>query len=230
MISDHLKASSYAAPHVTPSRHAPGARERLLNLLRAKLAVSPSAAAVVETEVPEQAVTGQEWPSVDIVYDEMQQSMTAQNDRLKTIDTKANFGLAAATLLTAGVTGLGRALMESGQEGATPVWFGIQANYIVDWVTIISLVVYAAIAYTTYRAYRIQTFKEVPSPQRLLDKYLYEEPEATKAAIANARLKAYTTNEGIAENKVTWVNRAMWLLIVEALLLVIIAVIQVAWL
>lgn len=227
MVQDHLNPSSYSPPRLHPGRHT--TRNRLRTALRSWLAIEPTAAAVKSDDIEkiDQLPTSgsdADWPSVEVVYDEVQAIVAAQNDRFKTIDTKANFGLAAATLLTAGVTGLGRALAESGQ----PV--GDTIRLTADIVTLASLALYALIAGLTYTAYRIQTFREVANPTRLVDVYLYKEPAYTKAALSKQRAKNFDDNEWKIDRKATWVNRAMVLLVVEAVLLVVIAFIQVVWL
>jgi len=234
MASEHIQPTTYAAPNVAPSRPAVGLLPRLRDATRAWLGIeTPALVATVEdtTDIP---TDSQDWPSIDVVYDEVQDIVEAQNERLKIIDTKANFGLAAATLLTAGVTGLGRALVESGQVVDAPQWplFGgtMPVKQITDAVTVLSLVIYAAIAVSTYIAYRIQTFREVANPMRLVDVYLYKDPAYTKAALSKQRAKNFDTNEKKLNGKATWVNRAMALLIAEAGLLVVIAAIQIAWL
>lgn len=193
MIGDQINPTSYGSPQVQPRSRVHGPIGRIRHALRGWLAIETATAVAAAEDIADEQAATRDWPSLDVVYEEMQDSISVQNDRIKGIDTKANFGLAAATLLTAAVTGLGRALLEAPQQGANPVWFGLPATLVVDAVTIVSLGVYALIAFTTYRAYRIQTFKDVPAPQRLLDKYLYEAPEITKAAIARARVKVLPT-------------------------------------
>lgn len=233
MLRDHFNPSGYPTPRLNSKRQT--TLDRLRGVLRSWLAVEIDAPAMTAADdVNEAPATDRDWPSLEVVYKEVQDSVAAQNDRLKTIDTKANFGLAAATLLTAGVTGLGRALGESGRQLVASSWkvFGIelQVNQLVDWVTIISLGIYAFIAFSTFMAYRLRTFKESPQPQPLIDKYIYEEPIFTKAAITKARVRDYGINQETIEAKAVWVSLAMMLLVVEALLLVAIAVIQVTWL
>lgn len=241
MISDHITPTEYAAPQISVPSQPAGLLPRIREATRVWLGIEPRAAVVPVEEAPDISDETKDWPSVDVVYDEIHNMVKAQNDRLKIIDTKANFGLAAATLLTAGVTGLGRALAESGQrmvasgqEVALPQWpvFGadVPVTTMTDWVTIISLVIYALIAVSTYLAYRIRTYRDVANPRRLMDVYLYKAPAYTKAAIANQRAKNFAGNEAKINDKATWVNRAMILLIGEAALLVVIAIIQVAWL
>ncbi|MBA2520827.1 MAG: hypothetical protein H0V24_14275 [Chloroflexia bacterium] len=240
MISDHMRSSGYTAPQSAGSPQPLRLLSRLRASTRVWLGIETVAAVPIE-ETTEISDENKDWPSIDVVFEQIEEMVKTQNDRLKTIDTKANFGLAAATLLTAGVTGLGRALADSGQrvaasgrDVALPHWpvFGgeVPVNSITDGVTIISLVMYALIALSTYLAYRIRTYREVANPKRLMDVYLYKEPAYTKAAIANQRAKNFGSNEAKINDKATWVNRAMILLVGEAALLVVIAIVQVAWL
>jgi hypothetical protein len=201
----------------------------LLALLQA-----PAPAVAIEEHREEPSVADTDWPSLDEVYEQVKDRLAAQNDRVKTIDTKANFGLVAATLLTAGVTGLGKALVESGQKAAIPRWtilgIDIRADRLVDWVTVVSLGAFALAAVSAFMAYRVREFRESPNLKRLLDHYLNEDPRFTKAAILNQRARDYEFNEAVIASKLTWTLLAMLFLVVESILLVIIALIQVFWL
>jgi len=232
MQKPHLHAAGYVPPRPTP--RSGGLLVWLREAVRSWREVTVPASAIVVDDTTEAQTAVEDWPSLDVVYDEVQDSITAQNVRLKTIDAKANFGLVAGTLLTAGVTGLGRALVDGGREVATPRWeilgITLQANQVVDWVTITSLGAYALIAICANAAYRLRTFKEAPNPQRLVTKYIYEDPRITKTTITSVRAKNYASNEKTIEVKAWWTNLAMVFLVVEAFLLFVIAVIQVAWL
>jgi hypothetical protein len=176
----------------------------------------------------------QDWPSLDVVYAEVQNSIVLQNDRLKNIDTKANFALASATLLTAGVTGLGRALADAGRTGAVPSWtiqgLSVGADSVVDWVTVLSLGIYALIVFCTYNAYQLRDFMEAPDPAGLVSRYVHEDSTLTKATITKERAKNYARTEAQINVKARWTALAMRLLVVEALLLFLITIIQVIWL
>jgi hypothetical protein len=224
-------SSVVRVPATPPATRLKNATVRwLLSLLQA-----PAPPAVIETHTEETATTDADWPSLDEVYDEVKDSIASQNDRLKSIDTKANFGLAAATLLTAGVTGLGKALSDPSASAKAGVkhdlWlFCARGDTLADWVTIASLVVYVLAATCAFAAYRLRTFNEVPNPDRLVKHYIYQDANQTKAAIANARAKAYASNEKTIDRKAFWTSASMVLLILEAVCLLLIAFIQVKWL
>lgn len=228
MQKQQVNPAGFAPSHPSIPLH-----DRVRDAVRAWLAVDQAVPVIVE-HAEETLLTSADWPSLDVVYEEVQDAIAAQNERLKTIDTKANFGLVAGTLLTAGVTGLGRALVEAGNIVASPRWLigdnTLHASQVVDAVTVLSLLAYAAIAVCAYVAYKLRTFKEAPQPQRLIEKYVYEDPNITKAAITKQRAKNYENNETQIELKAKWTNLAMVFLIVEAFLLLVIAVVQVTWL
>lgn len=234
MLSDQAKPTGYASAPTGTGRPSARIGDRLRAALRVWLVLPAPLTAAAADDLTESATAIVDWPSLDIVYEEIQDSIAAQNDRLKSIDTKANVGLVAGTLLTAGVTALGRALVDAGQEIAVPRWqilgFDLNGSQVVDWVTIVSLGAYALVAIGAYMAYRPRSFKEAPDPQRLVSKYIYEEPALTKATITNVRAKNYAINETLIERKAWWTNFAMIFLVLEALLLFTIALIQVAWL
>jgi len=177
----------------------------------------------------------EDYPSLDIAYDGVKDVLAQQTDRLKSVETKANFGLASATLLTAGVTGLGKALNDATKDGA-PVplidfWkFHVKADNAINWLTIAALVTYASIILFIFMAYRIRDFYESPDPKRLVESYISQPAWETKAMILDARAKDYTSNEVLLCLKARWANVAMVLFLVEAVLLCVIAFVQVKWL
>lgn len=214
-----------------------GISERLLrSLSRANTPTAVIAAQNVPQaeEEAEEAQGAVDWPSLDEVYEEVKERIEVQNEQIKTLDTKANFGLAAATLLTAGVTGLGRALGETQRTGEIESWNilgrSITAENLVDWITIASLGAYVVAALGAYFAYKLRTFKVSPNPRRLIDKWIHEDPSETKAALTRSRVQDYEFNETVIETKVKWTNTAMIALVIEAVLLLAIAVVQVLWL
>lgn len=183
-----------------------------------------------QTDGSDDIVADERWLSLDLVYEELQESATAQIERLKSIDTKANFGLVAGTLLTAGVTGLGRALLDATQSAGPPTWsilgVNLAANQVVDALTVLSLGAYALIAFCTFQAYRLRMFQEAPNPEVLVTKYIYEPPRITKGVIIDARADNLATNEKVIGQKVVWTKRAMVFLVVEALLLFVIGIVE----
>jgi hypothetical protein len=81
-----------------------------------------------------------DWPSLDEVYTEVKDRISSQNDRNKTIDGKANFGLAAATLLTAGVTGLSKVVGDVATKSNVGkqdfILFHAHLGTVADWITV----------------------------------------------------------------------------------------------
>jgi hypothetical protein len=175
-----------------------------------------------------------DWPSLDEVYTEVKDRISSQNDRNKTIDGKANFGLAAATLLTAGVTGLSKVVGDVATKSNVGqrdfILFHAHLGTVADWITVASLAVYGMAAISAYMAYHLRAFRESPKPQRLVEHYVNQDPRITKATITRELAKDYAFNEDVIDEKVKWTNRTMVFLIVETALLLLIALIQVIWL
>lgn len=242
MISDHSKSVAYRE---RSSGLLGSARTRLgywlLGSQPVRLDTSDDrfqASIDMDIETEEMDEYSLAWPSLDAVYEEVKDRIDVQNDQIKTLDAKANFGLVAATLLTAGVTGLGRALVESQAPDAgitpTPASLGIlgwniEGAALVDWVTVLSLGAYVVAAIGAYFAYRLRDFKVSPNPISLRENYLDKDPAYTKGAITNSRVKDYLANEDVIKGKVRWTNVAMAALVAEAILLLLIGLVQVWW-
>lgn len=186
------------------------------------------------------AVPDRKWPSLDLLYDEIQGRIAAQDAQISGLDSKANFGLASATLLTAGVTGLTKTIDEvqrpaegspasSIQPAIVDLWVvgEFKATGVVDALTIVSLVVYVLVIAFSFLAYRVRHWHVTPNPQQVLHEASWWPEEQTKATLAVKRADDFRLNEEKVLSKARWVRLALAALMVEAALLLTIALVQV---
>jgi uncharacterized protein HemY len=156
--------------------------------------------------------------SLQIVFDEVKGQLDAQAARVDTLDGKSNFGLASASLLTAGLISF---------QDAVPIAEVSTTVKMVYWVLVISaLITYVIVVVTAYYAYRVLPFKAVPAPKRLLEGYLNKPEEDTKRALVTAFVEAFDQNEKLVQRKTQWTTAVLISLMVEAALLLIITIVQ----
>ncbi len=169
--------------------------------------------------------------SLDIVYEELKQRMATQNAQIAALDGKANFGLASASLLTA-VVALNAAVSTSQRIGTVRP-FSILWLDIADPVseagrlTTAAFAVYLAVILFSFLAYRIRPFQDVPDPKELMTKYLDQPREQTKRDLSGTRAVTFLDNEKQVKRKVRWSHLVILGLTVEAVLLMLLTLIQI---
>ncbi len=179
-------------------------------------------------------------PSVDVIYSEVTGRLSAQDAQIATLDSKANFGLGSATLLTAGVTGLATAVDEAREPSqdrsmaaervatADLWWFGEHnAERLTDYITLASLGVYVLVIVFSFLAYNLRQWRVTPQPAPFFDEALSWPAESTKVQLAVQRIEDFEFNEKKIKAKVRWVRFAMLALLFEAILLLAVTVVQV---
>ncbi len=108
------------------------------------------------------------------------------------------------------------------------IWHStITASALTVWLTLGALLIYAVVLFTAYQAYQLRPFSVTPTPQALLDNYLYEPEARTKAVLAATLADDYAQNEPKVAAKVFWTRGVLFSLMVEAAWLLLMAVIQV---
>lgn len=170
--------------------------------------------------------------SLDVVFEQVKSRMAAQDSQIATLDGKANFSLASATLLTAGVTGLQAAFSSAQETGPVNSFmvFGLNlpATAAISILTSVSLLAYVIVVFAAYQAYRVRDFKAVPKVQTLRDKYLQKTETETKTAMIDAWVEVFSRNEKLINNKLWWTNLVLFALAVEAFLLLLVTVVELA--
>lgn len=156
--------------------------------------------------------------TVEIALEEVRLAIARQDAQTATLDSKANFGLGSATLLTA-ILGFHQA---SAHSARAPFW--VVATIV---CTIIGFGVYGYVVWSSYQAYKLRTFEAVPDPRELEDTYLNVEPDDIRLALIKARSKAFTHNYDLLTDKAKWTNKALKALGCEALTLGLISLIQI---
>ncbi len=152
-----------------------------------------------------------QWPSLELIYDEIKGRLTYQVAQIGALDTKANFGLGSATLLTAGVATLGET---------------VGTSFIAALLTIAALAVYVLVIVIVFSfcAYRLRPWSVTPNPRQVLDDAASWSEEETRARLAKQRVEDFERNEREISIKAMWVRRTLYALMFEGALLLLIAI------
>ncbi len=176
--------------------------------------------------------------SVDVVFDALRARLAIQLEQIKILDGKANFGLASASLLTAAVAGLRSSLATAQRAGEVEDWvipnlLTVNPSTVVNVLVVAALGAYLAVVLTAYNAYRVRTFKWVLGSddgpnEDFLAVYMDRPAVDTKEALSVAMSHAFKRNAQMVESKSRYVSLVLFSLIVEAFLLLLITVVQLA--
>lgn len=151
------------------------------------------------------------WPSLNLIYDEIKGRLAYQQAQIGSLDGKANFGLGSATLLTAGIATLHST---------------VKPSPLVNILTVVAFLVYVFVLVFSFCAYRLRTWSVTPNPRQLLDDATDWPEEKTRACLAQQRVEDFERNESEIAIKATWVRRALYALIAEGAVLLLIAIVH----
>ena len=168
--------------------------------------------------------------SIDIVFDQIKNRITCQDEQISSLDRKSNFGLASATLLIAGIAGLHKGLQPSQQSTSLiskVLPAGITPELFIDFLTLFANIVYVLVVVTSYRAYKIRDFVVVPEPRDFFNNYLYKPEEFTKETLLATMVEAFYMNQGIVDKKLFWTSWVLRGLLVEAVFIFLLTILQI---
>lgn len=152
------------------------------------------------------------FPSLDLVFDLTRERLSAQLTSVDSLDTKANFVLGSATLLTAAAATI---------QGLS------HYDSAVRFVAIlVAMSLYLAVIFTSFRAYMIRVYHQAPDPAAL-EGYMWEQLEPTKGTLLKEMVGCYNDNKEEIARKVWWLRWALRAFGAEAVLLSILALLEV---
>lgn len=154
-----------------------------------------------------------DFPSMDTVVDFTREKLSAQLAHADSLDTKANFVLGSATLLTAAAVAL--------RSSASHISLGFM-----HVLGVIAMVVYLAVVFASLSAYMTREYHQAPNPVEL-EPYIWEEPLKTKGDTLREMVKAYKENKTILQNKARWLKWSLLGFGLEAVLLAVLAIAQI---
>src|SRR3712207_4742184 len=97
-------------------------------------------------------------PSAKIVLDEIKGMLATQNARITALDGKANFGLASASLLTAGAINLKSTFFDAQQAERVTSWqigsVVIEPQGLVGAFTVVVTLIYIWVVFSAYQGYK----------------------------------------------------------------------------
>ncbi len=150
--------------------------------------------------------------SLQLVFDEIKGRIAAQDAQIAALDGKATAGFGSATLLAA-VSGLQQVTSRSGDGKPEPL---------VVSLSVVGFTLYLVIVFATFKAYRPRDYGRAVEPGKLRDEYLSEDEDVTKKNLVDAMVLAYEKNVSLIENKARWTNAVVYLLLAQAVLVVVI--------
>jgi hypothetical protein len=164
--------------------------------------------------------------SLDIALSLTKDLLAGQMDRVDSLDTKANFALGAATALVSAALLLQSLLLPISSPSScsmlVPGFIHTLPLSLKRAIPILPLLItFFGVMITAVFAYKIRDFKQVPTPRTLLDNYLDDPEQHTKAMLFRAMVEVFEGNEQEIRNKTVWIDRAFLTLVLEALMLVL---------
>ncbi len=162
------------------------------------------------------------FPSLDLGFDLVRERLSAQSDRVNTLDTKASFILGSSTLLLGTAIVIQPTLSTCHSSIIFPILVHKILPIMPELLHILSLllfIVYISGIISAYQAYKIRGLYNVPDPDTIYKSYLTKPEHETRAATFRAMIDAYATNAVEIEKKGHWTTIALRLLIAEAIIL-----------
>jgi len=153
-----------------------------------------------------------EFPSLDIALQISRDMLAAQLSHVDSLDTKANFVLGSSTLLTAAAIAL---------RGTTT-----QAALFVRVGALLAVVAYLSVVGLALLAYMLRKYHQAPNPIDL-EPYMWETELRTKGDVLREVVDAYAKNKIVIARKAFWLRISLFAFGGEAVLLAIIAIVQV---
>lgn len=157
------------------------------------------------------ATSGDEYPSLNLVFDLVRERLAQQTALADAMDSKASAVLGAASV----VIGLAVAL-----QAAVPIEQGLSmGNKLVRTLPLVPLLVaYFVTAWTAYQAFTVRKYDYAPTPTRLLD-YVRDAEWFTKARVVKAMEVVYEDNATVYGEKAKWLRRSLWALTAQVVVL-----------
>lgn len=166
--------------------------------------------------------------SLDFIFDLVKERMTAQLARIDGLDNKANFIMGAATAIVSIALTLQAAVLATHTSGyCTP----IIPNFIYTWPPLVRraipllplIVTYTIVMYLSQKAYKIDSYHDVPANPNALYKYLEQNQDVAtiKVDIYDRMRVNFTRNEEKINAKAHWTQFALWFLELEGISLVL---------
>jgi hypothetical protein len=169
---------------------------------------------------PEDLKLADEYPSLHLAFDLVQNRVSAQMEQARTLDAKANFALGSATALL-GAALVMQAALVSIQSAKCVV------PYLSPIITRAMMLLPLLIAYMVaiiigFFAYKTRLYKLTPDPRELVETYVKKKIEEgqTKAALLSTTVKVFEDNEKQLLRKARFVDGSLLVLLAEALLLI----------
>lgn len=165
---------------------------------------------------------------LDFVFDLVREQFAIQREYASSLDNKAGIILGSTSILTAvllvvQVPSLKNAVFSLQSVGE--FLLSLLVNYEV-FLPFIAIMIYLSLVLTSFRAYGIYNYQQVPEPNQLYASYMAKPEEVTKSVVLKTILDAYNHNEKLLRRKIVWTKWAFRALWAEALIVAVILTVK----
>lgn len=151
-------------------------------------------------------------PSLNLIFEQVKGRLAAQDSQINTLDSKANLGFGASTIVTALAGTKLEDVLPSGKLG--PLW-----SVVIYLFVLIVALLYLSGIFCAYKAYRLRSYNIVPNPEKLRDNYLHRTEDETKKALLDTMVVAFANTEVLLKNKIQWTKRTLLFVLAQAVVL-----------
>jgi hypothetical protein len=166
------------------------------------------------------------WPNLDESYLLTKEALAAQLAQSHTLDSKASFVLASASILTASALALHQAvanLSGTGPSAHMPAGIVVLARVL----AVLAVLAYLGVVYTSFRAYTLRSYAGPADPRQLEARYVSMDAELAKATLFSTMVKSYGDNSALLDQKASWTRYALYALLGEAALVALTTIVEI---
>jgi hypothetical protein len=167
------------------------------------------------------------WPNLDESYLLTKEALAAQLAQSHTLDSKASFVLASASILSASALALHQAVANLSGTGVgtapMPSGFVVLARIL----AVLAVLAYLGVVYTSFRAYTLRSYAGPADPRQLEVKYVSMDAELAKATLFSTMVKSYGDNSALLDQKASWTRYALYALLGEAALVALTTIVEI---
>jgi hypothetical protein len=153
-------------------------------------------------------------PSLKVIHEAIRDRIAAQSSQVSSLDSRANIGLAAASLLIAATSGLHSSLIAAQAKGAPPFSVILHGRSFTLYTISLCLSaaafgLYLAVVICWYKAAQLRTLFIAPAPEPLIARNLHHSEDDTRMDLVETLNEVFNRNEPIVFAKIRWIERLL---------------------
>lgn len=163
-----------------------------------------------------------EFPSLHLAFDLVQNRVSAQIEQARALDAKANFALGSATALLGAALVMQAALISTQSATCIVPFLNLSPIMMHALLLLPLLIIYMVAVIIGFFAYKTRLYRLTPDPRELVEAYVKKkiEEEQTKAVLLSTTVEVFEGNEKKLLRKAQFVDASLLVLLIEALLLI----------